>query len=255
MSGRKVVASAGDSVGGTSAGASSCSADVVSKTSSDITRNGRKRGRTAGGTAPEARSNTPSGDLIRGDSLGNARVVAGNVPPDLADASQEGWSFFDALMRTDEPFRILVGALTTLYAVRMRKVQGIDARSYKAAKEKLVTFAATTTPWAVRGTAGDRRWSRGPLHQEQAVEGRPDSGAVERVGGLGDRVQSPFERTCPTCCRPAKAVFRKGRAIVCPSCVRRGSHPGTGEVPEESRGGTGVPETRVRPEAVEALLK
>lgn len=145
-------------------------------------------------------------------------------------------------MRTDESFRILVGSLTTLYAVRNRHVQGIDARSYKAAKEKLVTFAATTTPWAVRGTEGDRRWSRGPIHADNAVQGRTDQGTVERLGRQRSGIR------CPGCgAENAKAVFRTSRGVACPACAGKASVHPLGRSTGEDR--------KVQPEALEALTE
>lgn len=147
-------------------------------------------------------------------------------------------------MRTDEDFRILVGCVLTVYAVRVRKVQGVNARSFKAAKEAIVSFAATTTPWAVRGTAGDRRWSRGPLHQDEAFGGRPSEGTVERVGRLSSRLRGEQQkRFCPSCgAEEPKAIFRTRNGIACPSCANRGK-------PVQQ------PATAVEPTALQAVLE
>lgn len=123
-------------------------------------------------------------------------------------------------MRTDEDFRILVGCVLTVYAVRVRRVEGVNARSFKAAKEAIVSFAATTTPWAVRSPAGDRRWRRGPLHEDEAVQGREHTRAVERVGGLSDRFRGKQSRFCPSCgAENPRATFRTRLGIRCPACA------------------------------------
>lgn len=163
---------------------------------------------------------------------------------DLRDASQEGWSFFDKLMKTDEEFRLLMGAFTTLYAVRCRKVQGVDQRSFKAAKERIVAFAATTTPWAVRGNPGDRRWGRGPLHAPGSFAGRPEGGDVERVGRRSRGVR------CPGCgSETPKAVFRTRKGIQCTECAgSRGQSGPSGPSSSADRG-------EVQPEALAALVE
>lgn len=124
-------------------------------------------------------------------------------------------------MRNDEAFRILVGAVTTLYAVNQRKVQGLDARSFKAAKERLVQFAAASSGWAIRNPTGDRRWSRGPLHTAGPVKGRTETGDVERVGRRG----SGIRRVCPSCGQEAPALFRCGQETKCPGCAGRSIRP------------------------------
>lgn len=185
----------------------------------------RKRGRTAGGGTPVERSNTPTGQqaVADGGLRDTSRVVANRVDEETRDTSQEGWSFFDGLMRTDEEFRLLIGCFTTLYAVKRRKVSGLSAKSFKAAKERVVTFIATTSPWAVQGPTGDRRWGRGPLHQEGSVQGRTDGGDVRSLGGRSSGLRSP--RSCPSCGCTARATFRTREGIRCPGCAGRGNGP------------------------------
>lgn len=136
-------------------------------------------------------------------------------------------------MRTDDEFRTLVGCVTTLYAVRKRKVEGLSARSFKAAKETLVHFAATTAGWAVQGPAGDRRWRRGPLHEAEAVQGRPRDGDVV---GLGRRSGGLRSRICPACGQDTPVTFRKGDGVRCPKCAGKsltvGSQHGSPEGPQ-----------------------
>lgn len=148
-------------------------------------------------------------------------------------------------MNTDEEFRILIGSVTTLYAVYRRKVQGINARSFKAAKERLITFSAAVQPWAVRGPAGDRRWDRGPIHEAGAFAGRPQDGDVGGMGRRGGGVRSelPKGRTCPSCGKAAKAVFKTRNGPACPSCA--GRRPGS----------AAVEKPEVSPEAVEMLTE
>lgn len=158
-------------------------------------------------------------------------------------------------MRTDEDFRILIGSLTTLYAVKQRKVQGLNARSFKAAKERVVTFCAKIVPWAVQGATGDRRWGRGPLHQDGAVEGRKDEGAM---GSLGRRSGGLRSHSCPSCGSPARALFRQGTRTACPSCAGR-RQAGHDSGPRSAVGGhqrvAAVDETTVAPQALTAILE
>lgn len=256
MSGRtKVLASAGDGTSGTSAAESCEGAGSGSAPTRDIGGDGSKRGRLRKGARGSARSNTPTGVGITADPLGAAKVVAAKLDADTDDASQEGWKFHQALMKTDEVYRRLVGCLTVLYAVKNRKVQNVNARTYKTAKEAIVTFAATTTAWRVQGVTGDRRWGRGSLRPTEEVQGRAPHGDLDGMGRRSSGLRRL--RSCPTCGNEAFCVFKTQAGVRCTKCVRPKSPSGqaTGG-PADGKGCVSRPDAskEMAPEALEVLI-
>lgn len=151
-------------------------------------------------------------------------------------------------MATDDEYRRLISCVTILYAVMKRRVQGVNARTFKTAKETVVTFAARTQPWAVLGTAGDRRWSGRPLHEATRQQEDRGHGDVVGLGGRGSGLRG---KHCPSCGQPARAVFCTAAGKRCPGCAG-GPRPGQGP----PAGRTAGPETPQgpTPEALEALL-
>lgn len=125
----------------------------------------------------------------------------------------------------DEKFQELLGALATMWGVVNRKVTSIDQRSFKAAKERLTAFVARTSGWNAKVSRDTRNgsWRRGAVHPAGEVEGRPDSGDVERVGRRGSGVRGA-EGPAPDSPSGVKAPQRPSLRDACPSCQAK--HPG-----------------------------
>lgn len=176
---------------------------------------------------------------------------------DELDAAQDGLAAAYTELFREERFRKLVGWLATVYGVTQRKVTSIDQRSFRVAKEELLTFLARTSGWSAKLSRDTRNgsWRRGATNSNGGQQGWTTEDATLGVGGRGGGLRGHGEapsaelpaadqppplphplgspagprskECCPGCSSRAQKVWSirtpNYSGVVCPSCVRKRS--------------------------------